>query len=155
MEQISGPVRKQHKDRGRFFNPHQSRNLHHRNPHTKSQIYEHSLYTDAFVPLPFWLPTILPAVGVLGGSVSSCHGLDATTAHPLGNPIGPNCYPHRVFAWLNDVFPHPANELTNGACEFKLSSTFSYPVSSFSLFDGYQRILAQRASRGKEMMRQV
>lgn len=58
------------------------------------------------------------AIGVLGGSVSSCHGLDATTAHPLGNPIGPNCYPHRVFAWLNDVFPHPANELTNGACEF-------------------------------------
>ena len=54
-------------------------------------------------------------VGVLGGSVSSCHGLDATQAHPLGNPIGPNCYPHRVFSWLNDVFPHPANELTNGA----------------------------------------
>lgn len=49
--------------------------------------------------------------------MSSCHGLDATTAHPLGNPIGPNCYPHRLFAWLNDVFPHPANELTNGACE--------------------------------------
>lgn len=56
-------------------------------------------------------------IGVLGGSVSSCHGLDATTAHPLGNPIGPNCYPHRIFSWLNDVFPHPANELTNGACK--------------------------------------
>lgn len=55
-------------------------------------------------------------IGVLGGSISSCHGLDATTAHPLGNPIGPNCYPHRIFSWLNDVFPHPANELTNGAC---------------------------------------
>lgn len=56
-------------------------------------------------------------IGVLGGSVSSCHGLDATMAHPLGNPVGPNCYPHRLFSWLNDVFPHPANELTNGACE--------------------------------------
>lgn len=54
-------------------------------------------------------------IGILGGSVSSCHGLDATMAHPLGNPIGPNCYPHRLFSWLNDVFPHPANELTNGA----------------------------------------
>ena len=54
-------------------------------------------------------------IGVLGGSVSSCHGLDATMAHPLGNPTGPNCYPHRLFSWLNDVFPHPANELTNGA----------------------------------------
>lgn len=54
-------------------------------------------------------------IGVIGGSVSSCHGLDANQAHPLGNPIGPNCYPHRIFSWLNDVFPHPANELTNGA----------------------------------------
>jgi hypothetical protein len=54
-------------------------------------------------------------IGVLGGSISSCHGLDGTPAHPLGNPVGPNCYPHRLFSWLNDVFPHPANELTNGA----------------------------------------
>lgn len=58
-------------------------------------------------------------IGILGGSVSSCHGLDATMAHPLGNPIGPNCYPHRLFSWLNDVFPHPANELTNGARELR------------------------------------
>lgn len=57
-------------------------------------------------------------IAVLGGSVSSCHGLDATQAHPLGNPIGPNCYPHRIFSWLNDVFPHPSNELTNGARSF-------------------------------------
>lgn len=55
-------------------------------------------------------------IGVLGGSISSCHGLDTTQAHPLGNPVGPNGYPHRVFTWLNDVFPHPSNELTNGAC---------------------------------------
>lgn len=68
-------------------------------------------------------------VGVLGGSVSSCHGLDSTSAHPLGNPIGPNCYPHRIFSWLNDVFPHPANELTNGACT---SSTPAAPSSSES-----------------------
>lgn len=60
--------------------------------------------------------TSYSAIGILGGSVSSCHGLDATPAHPLGNPVGPNCYPHRIFSWLNDVFPHPANELTNGAC---------------------------------------
>jgi hypothetical protein len=62
-------------------------------------------------------------IGVLGGSVSSCHGLDATTAHPLGNPVGPNCYPHRLFSWLNDVFPHPANELTNGARECGIPAT--------------------------------
>lgn len=65
-------------------------------------------------------------IGVLGGSVSSCHGLDATTAHPLGNPIGPNCYPHRLFAWLNDVFPHPANELTNGALRRTGTSYFGF-----------------------------
>lgn len=57
-------------------------------------------------------------VGILGGSVSSCQGLDPTPLHPYGSPIGPNCYPHRIFEWLNDVFPNPANELTNGACEF-------------------------------------
>lgn len=66
-------------------------------------------------------------IGVLGGSVSSCHGLDATQAHPLGNPVGPNCYPHRIFSWLNDVFPHPANELTNGA---RASSSLSLSLPS-------------------------
>ncbi|KAI5475161.1 capsular associated protein [Pseudohyphozyma bogoriensis] len=65
-------------------------------------------------------------IGVLGGSVSSCHGLDATMAHPLGNPIGPNCYPHRIFSWLNDVFPHPANELTNGALRRTGTSYFGF-----------------------------
>ncbi|KAG0662519.1 cap64-like protein [Rhodotorula mucilaginosa] len=65
-------------------------------------------------------------IGVLGGSVSSCHGLDATQAHPLGNPTGPNCYPHRVFSWLNDVFPHPANELTNGALRRTGTSYFGF-----------------------------
>lgn len=65
-------------------------------------------------------------IGVLGGSVSSCHGLDATPAHPLGNPVGPNCYPHRIFSWLNDVFPHPANELTNGALRRTGTSYFGF-----------------------------
>lgn len=73
-------------------------------------------------------------VGVLGGSVSSCHGLDATQAHPLGNPTGPNCYPHRVFSWLNDVFPHPANELTNGAREFPRSSIAHSAIGVCSLY---------------------
>lgn len=65
-------------------------------------------------------------IGVLGGSISSCHGLDATMAHPLGNPVGPNCYPHRIFDWLNDVFPHPANELTNGAIRRTGTSYFGF-----------------------------
>ncbi|KAH8928129.1 hypothetical protein BT69DRAFT_1257733 [Atractiella rhizophila] len=65
-------------------------------------------------------------IGILGGSVSACHGLDATVAHPLGNPIGPNCYPHRLFTWLNDVFPHPANELTNGALRRTGTSYFGF-----------------------------
>lgn len=56
-------------------------------------------------------------IGVLGGSISSCHGLQGTREHPMGDPIGKSCYPHRIFTWLNDVFPHPANELTNGARE--------------------------------------
>ena len=55
-------------------------------------------------------------MSVLGGSITSCHGIDGTPSHPFGDPVGPNCYPHRLFSWLNDVFPHPSNELTNGAC---------------------------------------
>lgn len=72
-------------------------------------------------------------IGVLGGSVSSCHGLDATMAHPLGNPIGTNCYPHRIFSWLNDVFPHPANELTNGARTYLCPYCYFMTVDTLSV----------------------
>ncbi|GJJ14705.1 hypothetical protein Clacol_008972 [Clathrus columnatus] len=58
-------------------------------------------------------------ISVLGGSISACHG--------AGNdPISPACYPSRFFQWWNEVFPHPASELTNGAVRRTNSAYFSF-----------------------------
>ncbi|KAF8578818.1 hypothetical protein K439DRAFT_1395200 [Ramaria rubella] len=58
-------------------------------------------------------------ISVLGGSISACHG--------AGNdPISPACYPSRFFQWWNQVFPHPASELTNGAVRRSNSAYFSF-----------------------------
>ena len=35
-------------------------------------------------------------------------------------------YPSRLFEWWNDVFPHAANELTNGAVRKSDSAYFAY-----------------------------
>ncbi|OCB87292.1 Cap64 protein [Sanghuangporus baumii] len=58
-------------------------------------------------------------ISVLGGSVSSCHGAG-------DDPIAPRCYPSRFFHWWNEVFPHPASELTNGAQRRTNSAYFSF-----------------------------
>ncbi|KZV90938.1 hypothetical protein EXIGLDRAFT_676605 [Exidia glandulosa HHB12029] len=58
-------------------------------------------------------------ISVLGGSVSACHGAG-------DDPIAPRCYPARFFSWWNDVFPHPASELTNGAMRRTDSAYFSF-----------------------------
>ncbi|KAI0039161.1 hypothetical protein FA95DRAFT_1528711 [Auriscalpium vulgare] len=58
-------------------------------------------------------------ISVIGGSVSSCHGAG-------DDPIAPECYPTRFFAWWNSLFPHPASELTNGAMRRTNSEYFSF-----------------------------
>ncbi|BEJ11485.1 hypothetical protein CspHIS471_0109070 [Cutaneotrichosporon sp. HIS471] len=58
-------------------------------------------------------------ISVLGGSVSACHGAG-------DDPIAPGCYPARLFNWWNSVFPHPANELTNGAVKRTDSAYYAY-----------------------------
>lgn len=58
-------------------------------------------------------------VSVLGGSISACHGAG-------DDPLASNCYPTQVFNWWNQVFPHPASELTNGARRRTDSSYFAY-----------------------------
>ncbi|KAL1407722.1 hypothetical protein Q8F55_007155 [Vanrija albida] len=58
-------------------------------------------------------------ISVLGGSVSACHGAGE-------DPIAPRCWPARFFDWFNSVFPHPLNELTNGAARRTDSSYFAY-----------------------------
>ena len=40
--------------------------------------------------------------------------------------MGENGYPSRFFHWWNSVFPHPANELTNGAVRKTDSAYYAY-----------------------------
>ncbi|EIW53319.1 uncharacterized protein TRAVEDRAFT_31521 [Trametes versicolor FP-101664 SS1] len=58
-------------------------------------------------------------ISIVGGSVSACHGAG-------DDPLAPSCYPARFFNWWNNVFPHPASELTNGAMRRTSSSYFSF-----------------------------
>lgn len=58
-------------------------------------------------------------ISIIGGSVSACHGAG-------DDPISPICYPSRFFTWWNQVFPHPATELTNGAMRRSQSSYFGF-----------------------------
>ncbi|KZT36267.1 hypothetical protein SISSUDRAFT_1050118 [Sistotremastrum suecicum HHB10207 ss-3] len=58
-------------------------------------------------------------ISVLGGSISACHGAG-------DDPIAPGCWPARLFNWWNEVFPHPASELTNGAMRKTDSSYYAF-----------------------------
>jgi hypothetical protein len=58
-------------------------------------------------------------ISVLGGSISACAGAG-------DDPISPDCYPARFFNWWNSVFPHPNNELTNGAHKRTDSAYYAY-----------------------------
>ncbi|WWC65441.1 uncharacterized protein I303_108059 [Kwoniella dejecticola CBS 10117] len=58
-------------------------------------------------------------LSVLGGSVSACTGAG-------DDPVNEKCYPHKFFDWWNTVFPHPANELTNGATKKTDSAYYAY-----------------------------
>lgn len=58
-------------------------------------------------------------IAVLGGSISACHGAGE-------DGVAPECYPARFFNWWNSVFPHPHNELTNGAIKRTDSAYYAY-----------------------------
>ncbi|KAF8523701.1 hypothetical protein BU17DRAFT_43654 [Hysterangium stoloniferum] len=80
--------------------------------HVGSGARVHKVIRKALAGLPV-------TISVLGGSVSACHG--------AGNePISPICYPSLFFQWWNEVFPHPASELTNGAVRRTNSAYFSF-----------------------------
>lgn len=51
--------------------------------------------------------------------VSACHGAG-------DDPVSAKCWPAKFFAWWNEVFPHPATELTNGAMRKTDSSYYAY-----------------------------
>jgi hypothetical protein len=54
--------------------------------------------------------------------VSACTGAG-------DDPVGERCYPSKLFNWWNTVFPHPANELTNGAVRKTDSAYYAYCAS--------------------------
>lgn len=58
-------------------------------------------------------------ISILGGSVSACHGAG-------DDPVSAKCWPAKFFAWWNEVFPHPATELTNGAMRKTDSSYYAF-----------------------------
>ncbi|KAL7421525.1 hypothetical protein Q5752_003294 [Cryptotrichosporon argae] len=58
-------------------------------------------------------------MSILGGSVSACMGAG-------DDPVSAACYPSRFFSWWQTVFPHPANELTNGATKRTDSAYYAY-----------------------------
>ncbi|EIN14668.1 hypothetical protein PUNSTDRAFT_96689 [Punctularia strigosozonata HHB-11173 SS5] len=58
-------------------------------------------------------------ISVVGGSVSACHGAG-------DDPLSPDCYPSRFFHWWNNVFPHSASEITNGAMRRINSAYFGF-----------------------------
>ncbi|GMK55651.1 hypothetical protein CspeluHIS016_0207070 [Cutaneotrichosporon spelunceum] len=58
-------------------------------------------------------------ISVLGGSITACHGAG-------DDPVSPKCWPSLFFEWWNSVFPHPYNQLYNGAARLTDSSYFAY-----------------------------
>ncbi|BEJ08278.1 hypothetical protein CcaverHIS641_0503630 [Cutaneotrichosporon cavernicola] len=58
-------------------------------------------------------------ISVLGGSITACHGAG-------DDPVSPRCWPSRFFEWWNTVFPHPYNQLYNGAARLTDSAYFAY-----------------------------
>lgn len=74
-------------------------------------------------------------MSILGGSSelsgSCCFGLTlfslvSACTGAGDDPVGETCYPAKFFHWWNSVFPHPANELTNGATRKTDSAYYAY-----------------------------
>lgn len=65
-------------------------------------------------------------VGVLGGSVSACHGVHPSPSFPQGDPAGPGCYTSLVDQWFSDTFPNSKHEFMNGAIGGMDSSYYAF-----------------------------
>nr|XP_031858962.1 uncharacterized protein CI109_005630 [Kwoniella shandongensis]KAA5526034.1 hypothetical protein CI109_005630 [Kwoniella shandongensis] len=65
-------------------------------------------------------------IGVLGGSVSACHGVHPSTDYPQGDPKGPGCYTTLLKDWFDNTFPGAGHELMNGAIGGMDSSYYAF-----------------------------
>ncbi|EIW71857.1 hypothetical protein TREMEDRAFT_38095 [Tremella mesenterica DSM 1558] len=65
-------------------------------------------------------------VGILGGSVSACHGVHPSPEYPQGDPDGPGCYTSLLNQWFTDTFPNSHHEFLNGAIGGMDSSYYAF-----------------------------
>ncbi|OXC65398.1 hypothetical protein C361_02228 [Cryptococcus neoformans Tu259-1] len=65
-------------------------------------------------------------IGVLGGSVSACHGVHPSDRFPQGDPAGPGCYTSLLMEWFKKTFPDADHEFMNGAIGGMDSSYYAF-----------------------------
>ncbi|WVR07844.1 hypothetical protein IAU60_004887 [Kwoniella sp. DSM 27419] len=65
-------------------------------------------------------------IGILGGSVSACHGVHPSADYPQGDPAGPGCYTTLLKQWFQRTFPDAQHELMNGAIGGMDSSYYAF-----------------------------
>nr|ODN87605.1 hypothetical protein L203_03384 [Cryptococcus depauperatus CBS 7841] len=65
-------------------------------------------------------------VGVLGGSVSACHGVHPSADFPQGDPGGPGCYTSLFMDWFRKTFPEADHSFRNGAIGGMDSSYYAF-----------------------------
>ncbi|WWC91519.1 uncharacterized protein L201_006465 [Kwoniella dendrophila CBS 6074] len=65
-------------------------------------------------------------IGVLGGSVSACHGVHPSADYPQGDPAGPGCYTTLLKQWFESKFPDADHEFMNGAIGGMDSSYYAF-----------------------------
>ncbi|KAL7005668.1 hypothetical protein EMMF5_004750 [Cystobasidiomycetes sp. EMM_F5] len=82
------------------------------------------------------------SIAFLGGSISACHGLHGEAAHPLGNPLSPQGFPHRIYSWLTQTFPNEDHTVTNGA-ELKTDTTYFAYCSHMHLPDHVDLVILE------------
>lgn len=65
-------------------------------------------------------------LGVLGGSVSACHGVHPSPEWKQGDPKGPGCYTTLLQQWIHETFGHAGVEIENGAIGGMDSSYYAF-----------------------------
>ncbi|WWC71821.1 uncharacterized protein I206_105780 [Kwoniella pini CBS 10737] len=65
-------------------------------------------------------------IGVLGGSVSACHGVHPSADYPQGDPSGPGCYTTLLKEWFEKTFSDADHQFMNGAIGGMDSSYYAF-----------------------------
>ncbi|ODN76243.1 hypothetical protein L202_06166 [Cryptococcus amylolentus CBS 6039] len=65
-------------------------------------------------------------IGVLGGSVTACHGVHPSATYPQGDPAGPGCWTTIFIEWVRKTFPDADHQFKNGAIGGMDSSFYAF-----------------------------